>query len=157
MRVLLLIGTVVSAIMMLSFPADASHRHFRHYYHQHLAYHHHWSHPVQWHHRHYAKAWGSGSLSGLCRTARSLGGPCGCFASELIFGHSVRSLWQVSSWFQFPRTTPHPGAVAIFPGLHVAVVAAVDNGTVILRDSWRTHPLRSTAGIVFVNPQGGKP
>jgi hypothetical protein len=91
-------------------------------------------------------------LSRECRIARSLGGPCGCYASEVVFGHSVRNLWLADAWLKFPRTSPHAGAVAVWPGRHVArVLAANHDGTVTVDDSWATHRVR-TAGLVFVDP-----
>jgi hypothetical protein len=91
-------------------------------------------------------------LSRECRIARSLGGPCGCYASEVVFGHSVRNLWLADAWLKFPRTSPHAGAVAVWPGRHVArVLAANHNGTVTVDDSWATHRVRM-AGLVFVDP-----
>jgi hypothetical protein len=80
------------------------------------------------------------------------GGPCGCYASEVVFGHSVRNLWLADAWLKFPRTSPHAGAVAVWPGRHVArVLAANHDGTVTVDDSWATHRVRM-AGLVFVDP-----
>jgi hypothetical protein len=96
-------------------------------------------------------------LSAACRIARSLGGPCGCFASEQVFGHSVRELWLADAWLKFPRTSPHSGAVAVWPHRHVAAVIAVNgDGTVTVRDSWAVHRVR-VAGLVFVDPRVGLP
>jgi hypothetical protein len=93
-------------------------------------------------------------LSGECRIASSRGGPCGCYASEVVFGHSVRNLWRADAWLKFPRTTPHAGAVAVWPGRHVArVVANNGDGTITVADSWATHRVR-VAGLVFVDPRG---
>jgi hypothetical protein len=91
-------------------------------------------------------------LSQECRVALSLGGACGCYASEVVFGHSVRNLWPANAWLKFPRTSPHAGAVAVWPGRHVARVIAVNqDGTVAVDDSWVTHRVR-VAGLVFVDP-----
>jgi hypothetical protein len=96
-------------------------------------------------------------LSAACRIARSLGGPCGCFASEQVFGHSVRELWLADAWLKFPRTLPHSGAVAVWPHRHVAPVIAVNgDGTVTVRDSWAVRRVR-VAGLVFVDPRAGLP
>jgi hypothetical protein len=93
-------------------------------------------------------------LSGECRIANSRGGPCGCYASEVVFGHSVRNLWRADAWLKFPRTMPHAGAVAVWPGRHVArVVANNGDGTITVADSWATHRVR-VAGLVFVDPRG---
>ena len=98
------------------------------------------------------KTGGPHRLSGECRIASSLGGPCGCYASEAVFGHSVRNLWRANAWLKFPRTSPHAGAVAVWPGRHVApVVANNGDGTITVADSWATHRVR-VAGLVFVDP-----
>jgi hypothetical protein len=98
------------------------------------------------------KTGGPHRLSGECRVASSLGGPCGCYASEAVFGHSVRNLWRADAWLKFPRTSPHAGAVAVWPGRHVApVVANNGDGTITVADSWATHRVR-VAGLVFVDP-----
>jgi hypothetical protein len=98
----------------------------------------------------FAGSWGGG-LSGQCRIARSLGGPCGCFASELLCGHSVRELWLANNWLGFPRVSPSAANAAVWPGRHVAAVVpgSYSNGSITVRDSWRTHRV-STAGLVFV-------
>jgi hypothetical protein len=94
------------------------------------------------------------SLSTECQTARRLGGPCGCYASEQIFGHSVRNLWLANAWLRFPRTTPAPGTAAIWPGRHVAQVVAVNSDkTVVVNDSWNAHHVVRMAGLVFVKPR----
>jgi hypothetical protein len=94
------------------------------------------------------------NLSSECRTAAALGGPCGCFASEQLFGHSVRDLWRADAWLRFPRTSPGPGTAAVWPGRHVALVEAVNgDGTVTVRDSWNAHHVVRTAGLVFVAPR----
>ncbi len=96
------------------------------------------------------------AVSGLsvpCQIARALGGPCGCFASEQVFGHSVRELWLADAWLKFPRTVPHAGAVAVWPHRHVALaVSGPHGGRITVRDSWATHDV-SLAGLVFVEPR----
>jgi hypothetical protein len=92
-------------------------------------------------------------LSRECRIASSLGGPCGCWASEYFFGHSVRDLWLAKAWLKFPHTAPQAGVVAVWPGRHVApVVANNGDGTITVADSWATHRVR-VAGLVFVDPK----
>lgn len=100
---------------------------------------------------------GSRALSAACQTARALGGPCGCFASEYFFGHSVRELWLANAWLSFPHVAPAPGTAAVWPNRHVApVIAANTDGTVTVRDSWADRRVR-VAGLVFVDPRGGVP
>ncbi len=97
-------------------------------------------------------------LSPDCLTARSLGGPCGCFTSEHFFGHSVRTLWRADSWLRFPRVAAAPGTAAIRAGYrhghaHVASVASVNgDGTVTISDYNGQRRVRS-AGLVFVAPR----
>lgn len=96
-------------------------------------------------------------LSPACQEAARLGGPCGCFASEQVYGHSVRKLWLARAWLRFPRTSAHVGAIAVFIGrhggaYHVALVDGVDNRGTILRDSWATHRAASGSLIVYVDP-----
>jgi hypothetical protein len=118
--------------------------------------HHHGQHHHYAHHRgHYRMAAGGRSLSAPCQMARSMGGPCGCFASELIFGHSIRNLWLAANWFGFPHTTPHVGAAAVHRH-HVVIVARINgDGTFIGHDSWGMTR-RRIAGWVFVDPHGGR-
>ena len=98
----------------------------------------------------------AGVLSLPCRIARSLGGPCGCYASELVFGHSVRELWLANNWLGFPRTTPAAGMVAVWPHRHVAVIEEANgDGTVTVHDSWAVHRV-SMRGLVIVDPHGGQ-
>jgi len=97
----------------------------------------------------------AGVLSAVCQIARSLGGPCGCFASEYFFGHSVRELWLANAWLSFPHVAAAAGTAAVWPGRHVAPVVANNNdGTVMVRDSWAVHRV-GIAGLVFVDPRGG--
>lgn len=91
-----------------------------------------------------------GHLSHECRIAASLGGPCGCWASEYFFGHSVRSLWQARAWLlRFARVKAEPGIVAVWPH-HVAPVVAVNGKQIKVADSWATHWRKSPG--VFVDP-----
>jgi hypothetical protein len=93
-----------------------------------------------------------GVLSAACALAAHMGGPCGCYASERVFGHSVRELWLASNWLKFPRTHPHAGAVAVWPGRHVAlVVADAGNGNVVVDDSWNHQHV--TRAPLYVEPR----
>jgi hypothetical protein len=95
-------------------------------------------------------------LSAACRIAASLGGPCGCFASEYFFGRSVRELWRADAWLSFPHVAAAAGTAMVIPGRHVAPVLKNNgDGTVTIHDSWADH-LASIAGKVFVDPHGGR-
>ena len=112
-----------------------------------------WSRPTRYEGRgHRARYSGGRGLSAPCATARRLGGPCGCFASELLFGHSVRGLWLAATWFAFPRTTPKAGAVIVRQH-HVVVIEAVHGNRATVHDSWGIHEV-SLAGKTIVDPHG---
>lgn len=83
-----------------------------------------------------------------------MGGPCGCYASELVFGHPVRDLWLAWNWARkFPRTSPAVGMAAVRRH-HVVIISAINgDGTFIGHDSWG-HTRRPLRGWVFVNPHG---
>jgi hypothetical protein len=105
----------------------------------------------------------SGNLPGPCYAALSHGSygtlkPCGCYAQGRVFGTYERwmviggrkvNLWLASTWAQvFPRTTPHAGAVAVWPG-HVAyIVGVLRAGYITVADSWQTHDVRTPGLIV---------
>jgi hypothetical protein len=97
------------------------------------------------------------ALPGPCRTAASMGGPCGCWAAYTLLGrldHVWRgiNLWLANDWLRFPHVAAAPGTAAVWPGRHVAPVVGVNgDGTVTVRDSWATHKVRM-AGLVFVQP-----
>lgn len=93
------------------------------------------------------------ALSAPCRIARALGGPCGCVASERVFGHSVRALWSVSAWVHdFPRVAPAPGMAAIWPERHVEIVETVNRDrTVTTSGPYGIRRVR-IAGLIFVDP-----
>lgn len=95
----------------------------------------------------------AGGLSSPCRTAAHLGGPCGCFAAELIFGQPIRALWVAAAWLAFPHVTPAPQMAAVWPNHHhVAIVESVNgDGTVTVHDSWATHRV-SASRLTFVDP-----
>lgn len=96
------------------------------------------------------------NLDAPCRKARSLGGPCGCFASELIFGHSIPDLWKAWNWaIKFPHTSPAAGTAAVRPHHVVIVEANNGDGTVTVHDSWGVHR-QGIRGWTFVNPYGGR-
>lgn len=84
---------------------------------------------------------------------------CGCGAALEVFGKHVRSLWLARNWFQFPRTSPAPGMVAVRRH-HVFVIREVRGpGRVLAYDAnsgrGRTHlHERSLKGFVVVNPHG---
>lgn len=106
--------------------------------------------PVRTYHaRNFARALHA-VLSAPCRIAASLGGPCGCYASEKVFGHSVRGLWRADSWLKFPRTSAHVGAVAVWPH-HVAVVNSVVGHRVTVDDSWNHH--HAVSAPLYVEPR----
>lgn len=86
---------------------------------------------------------------------------CGCGAALEVFGKHVRSLWLARNWFQFPRTTPAPGMVAVRRH-HVFVIREVRApGLVLAYDAnsggrkTRLH-LRPLRGYVVVNPRGSR-
>jgi hypothetical protein len=93
--------------------------------------------------------------------------PCGCWTQGYVFGRYDRwmvvagkrvNLWIADNWAHvFPRTRAHRGAVAVWPGRHVAPVVGdpeIVRGVeyVEVADSWRTHRVR-TAGLIFVDPR----
>lgn len=85
---------------------------------------------------------------------------CGCGTAMKVFGNVRRDLWRASAWLRFPRTSPGPGMVVVWPGRHVAVIESIDgNGNAVLYDpnggrglTWR-HT-RSIRGLPVVNPHG---
>jgi hypothetical protein len=136
--------------LTLAAPAEASVRH-------------HHMHAV--HSRNFAIGLGRGlahmvgiRLSSECRTAAALGGPCGCYASEHFFGHSVRSLWPAAAWLKFPRVSAAPGTAAIWlrgghHRNHVASVTSVNgDGTIIVSDNIGSRRV-SAHGLIFVVPR----
>ena len=84
---------------------------------------------------------------------------CGCGASVRVFGHPVRSLYLAANWLRYPRTSPAPGMVAARHG-HVFVIEQVNgDGTVIASDyNSGGHMSRrhavSLRGYTVVNPNG---
>jgi hypothetical protein len=94
-------------------------------------------------------------LSSPCQQARALGGPCGCVASEHVFGHSVRGLWSVSAWYQFPRVAPAAGTVAIWRGRHVEAVVSVDGNVATTNGPYGVrHIDLAHSHLTFVDPHG---
>jgi hypothetical protein len=94
-------------------------------------------------------------------TARSMGGPCGCWAEWVLLGLTQHvwngvNMWLAQDWADhFRHVEPAPHTAAVFPHRHVAPVKAVQvvGGTkmVLLEDSWATH-WRPAAGLIFVEP-----
>lgn len=84
---------------------------------------------------------------------------CGCGAAVEVFGRAVRSLWLAANWYQFPRSAPAPGMVAVRRH-HVFVLRELIGGAVWLTADYnsgghrsRLHA-RSVAGYTIVNPRG---
>lgn len=110
--------------------------------------------PALAHHRHH-RTYRHWNGAAPCRIAARMGGPCGCYASTLIFGRSIRGLWLAWNWaVKFPHTSPHEGAAAVRRH-HVVIMGKVDlaNHRFLARDSWGTH-WRSLSGWIFVDPIG---
>ena len=128
-------------------PAQSQVRHTSHHYGRYLASRH--RHYV---HRRYAHRFHD---LGICGVAARMGGPCGCYASIRVFGRSVRNLWLANNWLRFPRTSAHAGAVAVWPGRHVAMITAVSGDRIQVADSWATHWV-SARGKVIVEPRWGR-
>lgn len=64
---------------------------------------------------------------------------CGCWLSEHLFGRNIRELWKATNWLKFPRTTAHPGAVAVMRH-HVGKVTGIDaNGNPIILSGNHNH------------------
>jgi hypothetical protein len=82
---------------------------------------------------------------------------CGCGVAVRVFGAPIRSLWSVANWRNFPRTTPQPGMVAVWPH-HVAYIEQIiGDGLAIMfdpnsgRHETRQH-VRSLRGAKIVDP-----
>jgi hypothetical protein len=90
-----------------------------------------------------------------CARAAALGGPCGCSAMAIV-GLTNTRYWLVRNWRDFPRTSPHVGAAAIWRNhSHVEIVSRVNgDGTVDTRGSVGWHHVPASR-LVFVQP-GGK-
>lgn len=119
----------------------------------------HWTHPTAHYARthtvRYARHTGrGGNVSGICWEAARKGGPCGCEAAKIAFGSPIRELWLVANWLQFPRTSAHVGAAAIWGRHHVEIVTAVNgDGTVNTTGSVGFSHV-STRRLTFVEPSG---
>lgn len=159
MKVLGLI-TLVVGFLIASTSAEAR----RAVRHRHVVYHHvhhHFARHYRPLNRRYARA--PAGMPGPCYTAARMGGPCGCFAEWLTFhvtNHVWRgkNLWLADEWRRvFPRAEPAPGLAAVWPGRHVAVIAAVHTDrsgkpvSITTRESWGLIR-RSLAGLVIVDP-----
>jgi Ni/Co efflux regulator RcnB len=170
MKRIVIAALAASSLLALSANAEArTHLHYRHGHHlthhhfgRYLAArhfrHHHRHHYVQHYRRHRdAVHVGGGDKPSCFWEARRQGGPCGCWAAWNLLGrvehvwHGV-NLWLANDWLKFPRSEPAPGTAAVWPHRHVAPVVAVNHdGTVTVKDSWKTHKVR-TAGLIFVQP-----
>jgi hypothetical protein len=83
-----------------------------------------------------------------CAIAAAQGGPCGCVVANMLGlprDYRGLNLWLADDWERAgPRTAPHVGAVAIWPGRHVELVSAVDaDGSISTRGS---------VGFLHINP-----
>jgi hypothetical protein len=154
---------IASLCLLFAFATTAAnanqrhhHRHhLTHKYGRHLAMRHYYRHH-HFHHTHLVSH--SAALPGPCRVAASMGGPCGCWAAYTLLGrldHVWRgiNLWLADDWMKFPRAPPEEALAAVWPHHHVApiVPGTYKDGTIVVRDSWKTHRVR-TAGLVFVRP-----
>lgn len=112
----------------------------------------HWSHWTGTeHHRHMALY---SPVAGNCAHAAALGGPCGCIAMKHagINPNKVR-YWLVANWrADFPHTTCHPGAAALWGNRHVEIVTECEGGKAITNGPYgiRTTPITR---LSFVQPQ----
>lgn len=158
---------LAAALVVFSAPVQAKGYHYK--YRHHLTHHyghylaqrhlrHHYSHRVRYVRRYFRVS--GGSLPGPCRVAASMGGPCGCWAAYVLLGkldHVWRgyNLWLANDWLRFPHVTFAAATAVVWPGRHVAPVVpgSYSNGTIMVRDSWATHRVR-TAGLVPVQPPG---
>ena len=139
-------------------------RHHRHWHHygRYLA-HRHYAHLRKYRHVrrvHHNVASRSGR-PGCFYTAASMGGPCGCWAEWSLLGRIEHVLhdalgtwnpWLADDWARhFPRVAPEAATAVVWRHRHVApiVPGTYRAGTVVVRDSWATHRVR-TAGLVFV-------
>lgn len=84
---------------------------------------------------------------------------CGCGVSVDVFGRDIPFLRLAANWLTFPRATPGPGMVAVWPH-HVARIRQIrsrfeallydpNSGRHLTRLHWA-----SLAGAVIVNPRG---
>lgn len=118
----------IIGLLVCILPAQARHRHHRYAYH---------------------RSWGD------CSEAAAKGGPCGCIAMQIV-GLTDRKFWLVRNWAAFPRTSPHPGAAAIWPWRHVEIVSSVNgDGTISTQGSVGFSHV-SIHRLLFVNPQRGR-
>ena len=130
-------AALAAMLVLASTAAQARHHHYRH-------------------HHHYAHHWAYHGLSGACRRAAAMGGPCGCMAAEILFGRPDRNLWTVSAWMRFPRSAPGPGKAAVWPHRHVeAIVANNGNGTLTTNGPYGIRTVR-LASVVVVDPHADR-
>jgi hypothetical protein len=174
-----MLATGTLALVGLSTGAEAGHRHRHHHvatYHfgRYLA-----SRHFHYQHRHFRRVMTvarkhprftrhaeheTGAKPSCFWTARSMGGPCGCWAEWKLLDLTQHvwkgiNMWLADDWRRaFPHVPPAPGTAAVFVSrggraYHVAPVKAVssDRKYVTLHDSWAIHQVR-TAGLIFVQP-----
>lgn len=108
--------------------------------------------------------WGMATigLSAECRKAAAQGGPCGCVAAEnfglpllLKIGKRMVNLKLAREWAVFPRTSPGPGAAAIWPWHHVEkVIAGSPDGPVTTVGPYGVRHMTAgqAARLIFVQP-----
>jgi hypothetical protein len=150
---MILSGAAIAAIVWAS-PAEARH----HYY----SVHNNHSHRAHVRYRHHVVARHGGGKPSCFWTAASMGGPCGCWAAYVLLGkvehvwHGI-NLWLADDWLKFPHVSMAEATAVVWPHRHVAptVPGTYQNGTIVVRDSWATHRVR-TAGLIGVRP-GGAP
>lgn len=163
-----LVAGLLIAIMSIPSKAEARAYGYTHQYARHLVARH-WRHLNRRysHHikrrnypkTHFAATTTRETLPGPCRTAASMGGPCGCWTAWNLLGkldHVWKgvNLWLAWDWAEhFRRVDPAPGTAAVWKNhSHVAPVTAVNrDGTVTVRDYWATHRV-SVAQVIFVDP-----
>lgn len=125
-----LIGAAAGAAAFLAslHHGEARERHHRHHHRHHHHVRHHDGRPGAW---------------------------CGWFLAR-HFGLSDRRLWLAREWARFPRTSPHVGAVAVWPH-HVGVIVGGTNGHWIILSGNDGHRVRTRErsvahAIAFVQP-----
>jgi hypothetical protein len=167
MRTVIAVVIAIFTLAVLATPSQARHRHHHYYsghYGRYLAQHYrnHERRRYAWRHRHRhydnTPPVAHRGLSRPCQIARSMGGPCGCVAEEIIFGRSDHvlngfNLWLANEWLRFPRALPRAGTAAVWPGRHVEAVVAVNgNGSVTTNGPYGLRRV-SLSRVVIVDPR----
>jgi hypothetical protein len=98
---------------------------------------------------------------GNCVLAAAQGGPCGCVVANMLGlprDYKDLNLWLADDWQHAgPRTVPHLGAVAIWPGRHVELVSAVNpDGSISTRGSVGFSHI-DPSHLVFIELRGRYP